>query len=314
MTRAQLMFLLVATAVVTATATFVAIEASADEGAPAGGIVQSLHSEVLGEEREVIVHLPEGYEQEPERRYPVLYVLDGATQSAHSARSAALLARVGVVEPLIVVGVASLDGERRSRDYTPPDHPTDAGDAASPKGGADRFLAHFEHELIPRIESSYRCARPRLLAGWSRGGLFAVWSMLEAPGLFDARLASSPALWREEGLVVDQLERALADGSIPPTALYLSLGDGENEKMAAAYRRLVESLEGDAPPSLRWRADWTRDANHSTNPQLSTPVGLRFLLAPEPECAEAHSASGSESSVRNSADGRPDPGPTRWRS
>ena len=35
--------------------------------------------------------------------------------------------------------------------------------------------------------------RPRMLAGWSRGGLFVVYSELAAPSLFDARFAHSPA-------------------------------------------------------------------------------------------------------------------------
>jgi hypothetical protein len=290
MTRAKFLVLAIATVAASSTATYVAIEASADEARPAGGIVQRFRSELLGEERELSIHLPEGYTEETGRRYPVLYVLDGGTQAANSAESAALLARAGVIEPLVVVGVASLDGEKRSRDYTPPDQPTDADDAASPRGAADRFLAHLEDELIPRVEAEVRTTRPRLLAGWSRGGLFVVWSLLEAPALFDGHLAFGPALWREEERVVGQFERALADGSLPPAALYLSLGDGENDEMAAAYRRLVEALEAGAPPNLRWRADRTRGATHATNPKLSTPVGLRFLLAAEPPCAEAAGA------------------------
>ena len=66
--------------------------------------------------REYFVHLPAAYD--PAKPYPVLYVLDGRSQTAHTAESASLLARVGAIPPVIVVGIAG--GDTRDRDYTPP--------------------------------------------------------------------------------------------------------------------------------------------------------------------------------------------------
>jgi predicted alpha/beta superfamily hydrolase len=291
MTRSRFLSYLGISAALAAAATFVTVEATADEAADPGRIVERFRSQLLGEERAVAVHLPEGYAVESGRRYGTLYVLDGASQAGHTAESAALLARANVIEPLIVIGVASLDGDRRSRDYTPPDQRTDADDPASSRGGADRFLAHLERELVPRIESTYRTARPRLLAGWSRGGLFAVWSAIAAPDLFDGRLALSPAVWREDGRVIAQLERNLAGAASPPAPLYLALGEGENAKMAAAFERLRTVLERAAPSGSRWRANLTHGATHSSNPRLATPVGLHFLLAPARDCDGNQSAS-----------------------
>ena len=213
-----------------------------------------------------------------------MYVLDGTSQSGHTAASASLMARVGLIPPLIVVGVPSIDGETRNRDYTPPDMRLDTEDGASQNGAADRFLSHIERELIPTVEREYRTTRPRMLAGWSRGGLFVVYSQIAAPATFDARFAHSPALWRENGLIVNRLEQALTRSAVPETFLFLSLGDGENEKMTAAFRGAVSMLERQAPGTIRWKANLSVKGTHESNPRLSTPVGLCAMFNPGRSC------------------------------
>lgn len=235
--------------------------------------VAAFRSTVLGEERELVVHLPESYERDPTRRYPVLYVLDGMSQSAHTASSARLLARIGVMPEVLVVGLPS--GEHRARDYTPP-FMSAGDDPNGPRGQADRFLQFLETELIPHVDRAYRTEpAERMLAGNSRGGLFVVYSLLERPDLFHARFAYSPALWRDDQRVLSELARLR---TAQPTFLYLSLGDGENEKMTAAFRRAMIAM----PSTIRWRADITKNATHQTNAQLSTPVGLHVYFRGSP--------------------------------
>lgn len=293
MNRTKHMLLFGATAVVSAAATVLAIMIFEDEPPVAGAVRHSIQSAVLGEDREYFVHLPEGYEPGTPHRYPVLYVLDGTSQSEHTVESASLMARVGLIPPVIVVGVPSIDGDTRNRDYTPPDMRLDADDAGSQKGAADRFLAHLETELIPEIEREYPTASPRMLAGWSRGGLFVIYSQIAKPTLFDGRFAHSPALWRENDFVVTRLEQALGASTTPGTFLYLSLGDAENDKMTAAFRNASGMLERSAPPTLRWQAGFSAQGTHGSNPRLSTPVGLCLMFNPERPCGASGFAGSS---------------------
>ena len=278
MTTRRWILALAATAVVSVSATAFARLVLEDEAPVAGALRRTIRSTVLGEDREYDVHLPEGYSADTTARFPVLYVLDGASQSGHTAESAALLARRGVIPPMIVVGVPSVDGETRNRDYTPPEMRLDTGRPTGPGGAADRFLSFLQTELIGRIERDYRTTRPRMLAGWSLGGLFVVYSELVAPALFDARFAHSPALWPRDELIVARLQQALTAGPVPPGFLYLSLGDEENARMARAFRHAVTVLERDAPATLRWRADLSTGGAHQSNPRLSTPVGLCVMF------------------------------------
>jgi predicted alpha/beta superfamily hydrolase len=239
-------------------------------------VVDTLASAVLGERREVIVRLPESYQREPARRYPAIYVLDGASQSIQTADSAALMARIGVMPELIVVGVPS--GDQRQRDHTPPFMLQDLDDAKSPLGEADRFLAFLKDEVIPRVEREYRTDSLRMLAGHSRGGLLVCYSLLAEPQLFAARFAHSPALWRQDGLLIDKLAEFLSAKPGLESFLYLSLGAKENDKMMAAFERTRSLLAEFRGSGLVWQADLVAGADHSTNAGMATPLGFKALF------------------------------------
>jgi predicted alpha/beta superfamily hydrolase len=281
-----------ATAVVTGAATRYVLER------PSHGdrVVQAaLASRRLGAEREYLVYLPESYGDATEQRYPVLYALDGSGQAGHTARSAALLARLRLLPEVIVVGIPSVDDRTRARDYTPPDIRQDVDVADSPRGQADRFLAFLRDELIPEIERRYRAAAPRLLAGHSRGGLFVLYSQIAAPDLFDARFAYSAPVWREEGRLVQQLEARLRSGPPLRGRLFLSVGDHETDRMKGGFERMVAALERHAPPTLRWRAEQTPRADHGNNAPLSTPAGLRHVFSGWTPARETNAARGNDS-------------------
>ncbi|MCC7181029.1 MAG: alpha/beta hydrolase [Acidobacteria bacterium] len=241
---------------------------------PEGTIVSTLRSGVLDEDREILVHLPEGYESEPGRRYPVIYVLDGSSQDIHTASTAALMARIGVMPPLIVVGLPNVSGEGRQRDYTPPTMAMDVDIEDSPRGSADRFLAFLKTELIPDIERRYRTTSERMLAGHSRGGLFVAWSLTADPALFQARFAHSPALWRDDVAMAGILEHFLAATPALDSFFYMSLGSKETAEMTEGFSRVRAVLEARAPENLRWRADIVQDAVHRNNGEWATPLGF----------------------------------------
>jgi len=245
----------------------------------ADAIMGTLRSAALGETRKYFVHLPEAYASDTIARYPVLYVLDAEWQSGHTVATASLLARIGVVPKMIVVGIPSVDARTRNRDYTPPEMRLDIHEPTSAMGGADRFLSFLRNDLISRIERDYRTMHPRMLAGHSRGGLFVIYSEIADAPLFDARFAHSPALWPENEAIVSRLETALRKDSLPPGFLYLSLGAAESDTMKAGFAHAVRILERNAPAELVWRSDLSAGGQHRTNAVLSTPVGLCKMFA-----------------------------------
>src|ERR1041384_2931446 len=154
---------------------------------PAGTVTKLvLKSDVLGEERTVLIRTPVGYETN-KLSYPVLYMTDGDAHMDHTSSTIAFLTRNGRIPDLIVVGVTNTD---RTRDLTP----VKSTDKRFPGGGgADNFLKFFETELIPHIEKEYRVQPYRILAGHSLGGLFVIHAMMTKPGLFNSSIAVSPS-------------------------------------------------------------------------------------------------------------------------
>jgi predicted alpha/beta superfamily hydrolase len=159
------------------------------------GTKYTIHSDILGDDRSVIVNVPEGYES-TRRDYPVLYVLDAEYFYYQSHGALQFLSECGYnrnrpIPQMILVAV--LDGDR-NRDFTPTHAPVQGPLRYPTSGGAATYLKHLEQELLPFIDTNFRTSG-RILAGWSFGGLFAFFTFLEKPELFSGYIAISPSLW-----------------------------------------------------------------------------------------------------------------------
>jgi predicted alpha/beta superfamily hydrolase len=273
----------VITLLVTVSATLVSLDYLSDEGLPAAAIQRTMRSAVLGEERRLIVHLPESYDRDTARRYPVIYVLDGSSQDIHTARSAALMARIGDIPEAIVVGLPNVSAEGRQRDYTPPFMARDVENPNGPKGQADSFLSFLKDEVLPLVDRDYRTTAYRMLSGHSRGGLLVTYSLIAGPAVFAARFAHSTPLWREDSVLVRRLEDFLRHRPDLDTFFYLSIGSRENENITASFNDTRALLTKAAPPRLRWKSDVVYGADHQSNGEKATPLGLKALFAdPDP--------------------------------
>ena len=158
------------------------------------GTTLQVPSRILGETRPVDVSLPAGYDEQADRRYPLLIVLDGESQHQVAAAMTRFFATVGQLPGMVVVGVRNTD---RTRDLSP----APVGDFQPPRGlgdtfgGADRFLDFLERELIPDLERAYRIVPVRVLVGHSIGGTFVLHALASRPGLFTGALVMDPASW-----------------------------------------------------------------------------------------------------------------------
>lgn len=237
--------------------------------------VLMLRSEILDEVRRVAVRLPEHYDADTGRRYAVLYKLDGDSRLEHYDAAIDALHRAGASPEIIVVAIPNAEGQR-NRDLTPSSM-SQGDEPGGPRGEGGRLLDFIERELAPHIDARFRTTSQRALAGYSRGGLLVVSSLLTHPSLFQARLAFSPALWREEHRVVRDAERLLAATPALRGLLYMSLGDRENDKMRAAFEDMRHVLGQVAPAGLEWYAEDVAGGNHQTAPVLAIPSALGRL-------------------------------------
>lgn len=227
----------------------------------------TVESEVLRETRDLRIKLPDEYDAHPDRRYPVLLVLDGEWQLDHTDESSKTLRWLGLGEPVIVVGVVN-GVAGRSVDFVPPGYVT--GPAR-----ADRFLEFLESEALPALDRELRTTTDRLLFGYSLGGLFAIYTLVQRPDLFVGRFALSPSLWRGDQAMVSDLERFLAGDPDLDSFLYTSVGSEETATMREGFDALVTALERAAPPGLKWKSRLVEESNHDNSSWRSTPSALQ---------------------------------------
>ena len=181
-------------------------------------------SKLLGERRTLLVHLPDTYDA-TNGVHPVLIVLDGEWNFRNAVAISEHLAASGRIPGMIVVGITNrIRNGRPSRltDLTP------AGPGDAPGGiygGAELFRRFLTEEVIPLINEMYHTAPHHILAGHSLGGLFSVYTMLESPEAFDAFVAISPSLGRNNQQQVERARGLYKEGTALPKAFHLSMGN-----------------------------------------------------------------------------------------
>ena len=79
-------------------------------------VVTAIKSEILNESRELLIHLPNNYSRYKDTTYPVLYLLDGQRNFAHTVGTLDLLNQSGMAQEMIVIGITNTE---RTRDFTP---------------------------------------------------------------------------------------------------------------------------------------------------------------------------------------------------
>jgi predicted alpha/beta superfamily hydrolase len=250
---ALVLFLLAFTSAMADAAPAPALPARSSEPQPLVlGQIYTLASKVMGQDRRIVIRLPAEYGSEPNRRYDVVYVIDGGPEQdfPHLAGLAQSAEVNGTFAPLILVGIETV---KRREEITPPvaNPALYAAELGATPGGSARFRRFIAEEVKPWIEARYRTSGNDAVIGESLAGLFIVETLFETPQLFDDYIAISPSLWWEDMKYGRQAASYLARLPPAPRRLYLTLAD-EGYLHEEAVDRLVATLKTAAPAGLQW--------------------------------------------------------------
>lgn len=207
--------------------------------------------ELTGDEvRRAYIYLPESYDWQPEKRFPVLYMFDGHNVFFDS--DATYGKCWGMKEymdytntQMIIVAVEcnhSPDGGRLS-EYSP-------FTFSDPKlgsiiGRGQITMDWLVHVFKERIDRTFRTLTDRehtYIAGSSMGGLMSIYALLEYNAYFSRAAALSPSLW----LAVNKIERLIWEADLEPnTILYMDYGSREirhHSNMEKQFRKVTSLL------------------------------------------------------------------------
>lgn len=238
------------------------------------GHEMKIQSEVLDEERSILVSVPDSYDA-GDKNYPVLYVLDGSAHFDYTSSTVNFLSSNDFIPEMIVVAVNNAD---RTRDMTPPSEEPLEQQYRPNHGGAENFQRFFSDDLMPWVEENYRTHPYRVLIGHSFGGLFAIHTLTTNPDLFNAYIAISPSMQWNGQRLVGQAETFFSSKTELPITLYMTVGN-EAADLPGGIRKLSGVLESTAPKDFLWQFDRMPLETHNSVPHRSTYQGLEFVFA-----------------------------------
>jgi enterochelin esterase-like enzyme len=206
---------------------------------------QGFRSRFLRNQRDLIVYLPPGYDDQPWRRFPVLYLHDGQNLFDRATAfggvdwnvqgAADQLISSGTVEPLVIVGIYNT-GKSRIFEYTPTKTPKLGG------GRADRYAKFLLQEVMPFVQQEYRAlsdARSTGIGGSSLGALVSLYFGLKLPQTFGKIAALSPSVWWNQRMI----HRFAAAAPVNPhPSIWLDIGTKEGPRIVPEVEQFRDVL------------------------------------------------------------------------
>ena len=179
------------------------------------------------------VYLPESYDREPQKRYPVLYMFDGHNvffdEDATFGKSWGMKAYLDKnPRDLIVVGIeCNNEGWHRLSEYSPVDFAFTMEKAVFIKGDGKIYMDWLVGTLKPYIDATYRTIPDRehtAIGGSSMGGLMSLYAVCYYNTVFQRAAALSPSLWVNKEATLELLKASEPD---PDTVIYMDYGSEE---------------------------------------------------------------------------------------
>lgn len=235
------------------------------------GKIETIHSNILKEDRILNVYLPDGYNQADTVKYPVIYLLDGSADEdfIHIAGLVQFCSFdwVKQLPKSILVGIANVD---RRRDYTFPSSVKSDKTKNPTSGHSKEFIQYIETELLPAIEKKYKISNNRTLIGESLGGLLATEILLKKPAMFNKYIIVSPSLWWDGGSLLSQQSEVYDPSFSRPLDIYIGAGKegltptNPPRVMEVDANLLADKLTAVKNKALNIKFDYLPAENHGT--------------------------------------------------
>jgi predicted alpha/beta superfamily hydrolase len=251
------------------------------------GQKDTIFSKILGEKREIIVHVPK--HGDVNKRYPVLYLLDG---SWHFSAVVGILDQMSYINgntkcpEMIVVGIPLND---RFKDLT------SSCDTSYSKtsGGFEKFISFVKEELFIYIDSLYPTAPYKMFVGHSLAGLAVMNTLAHHQDAFNSYIAIDPSIWWDNQRFLNDSNPILSKSIPSDKSIFLAVANtmvsgmdttkvrsetGRNSIHIRSILQLKDKLESLNGKSMNFKYKFYADENHASVPLISIYDGLRKIF------------------------------------
>lgn len=220
-------------------------------------------SNTLGASREITIGLPPSYEKNPNKKYPILILLDGDYLFDPFYGALNYGAYWDDLPETIIVGINQNKKNERVDDSS-------YDDDGLPSGKGAKFFEFIGEELLPYIEKKYRVAPFRMIAGHDTTAGFLNFFLYKDSPIFNAYISLSPELAPEmENRIPEKISKLKQS-----LFYYQSTGDGDAKKMEEPIQKLDENIKLIANPLLNYKYDAFKNASHYSLVLYSIPSAL----------------------------------------
>jgi predicted alpha/beta superfamily hydrolase len=197
----------------------------------------------LNKSRRVVALLPYNYHNQPNKRYPVLYLHDAQNLFDDKApfgnwgidKKLAVLAEKGMGD-LIVIAIDH-GGEERIGEFLPPVNNRKLG-----KSVGRKYIRFIVQTLKQHIDTQFRTLSDRNhtgMGGSSMGGLITIYAALMHPSVFGRLMIFSPSLWAMRNVPFNTIKFFQPN----PTKIYAYGGGLEGSSMVPNINSFQQNIK-----------------------------------------------------------------------
>jgi len=232
-------------------------------------ITTTVSSPKLNENREITIGLPPSYEKNPNKKYPLLVLLDGDYLFDPFQGALNYGAYWDDIPEMIIVGISQNKNNERANDCAVDES------TGLPAESGEKFFEFIGMGVIPYMEKQYRVAPFKIVAGHDTTAGFLNFYLYKDQPLFNGYISMSPELAKG---MEEQIPERLATIA-QPIFYYQSTADGDVKKMQARIRKLDDEAKLIKKPTLNYRFDEFKGSTHYSLVLHSIPNALYQFFA-----------------------------------
>lgn len=229
-------------------------------------IYETISSEKLGETRELKIQLPRNYEENTEKTYPIMLVLDGDYLFEPMAGNVDYYSYWEDAPEMIVVGINQSksrmdDAYYEDRNFLPADK------------GAE-FFEFLGMELMTYLDNKYRTANFRVIVGHDYTANFINYYLLKSHPIFDGYINLSPDLAPK---MADRISSSLAK-SESKKWFYLATGSNDIPELKENIKNFNNQLAALDNDLVSYKFDDFQHATHYTLVGKAIPSAIESMF------------------------------------
>ncbi|MCL1673718.1 alpha/beta hydrolase [Elizabethkingia ursingii] len=250
------------------------------------GNSEVFHSNILKEDRNINIYLPEEFNPTDATKYPVIYILDGGVEEDffHIAGIVRYNTQPWVERfpRSIVVGIENTN-RRRDFTYAVPDlnflEKEGFKKESFPQyGGSEKYISFLKNELQPYIEKKYKANNNRTIIGESLAGLMSTEILLKEPEMFNQYIIISPSMWWGGEKLLKEADSLLKSRLKTTKNVYIGAPNKEEDvRMYNEAEALYKILKSNKNITVSF--DYMPDELHSTAIHQGVYNGFKKLYS-----------------------------------